>query len=380
MTKQFDIAVIGGGLMARAFIKAMAKSRRIAVIEAKAPSLNTKRTFALNPATQRFFQTLKAWPPIATPITRIHVSQQGHFGKARFSATEFGIDALGYCVAERDLYTALGDDDATWYCPNTCTEIKEEDGYRVILNDGNEIKADLIIAADGANSFVRKALDLKSTQTDYQQTGIIANFLANHHQNTAYERFTAHGPLAVLPIADGWVNSVYCVQDNVEELMALSDEEYKALLQQEFGYRLGRIRDISQRVQFPLSLVESETVIAKRCAFIGNAAQTLHPVAGQGLNLGIRDVAILAEVLQTSEDIDSALQRYQAWRHQHQQNIIRLTDTLAKWFIPQSLLLPLLRGLSLQTLNHIGPFKRLFADITMGKTSLPSLMCGIEVV
>lgn len=391
MVKHYDIVIIGGGLIARSFIKAC-QGLSLAVVEAQAPNLNTKRTFAINPATQQFFATLGCWPTQTTPIQKIHVSQQGHFAHSRFKASELGVEALGYCVAEKDLLQSLMTDEvvtgATWYCPMQCEHLEFNEQVFITLANGETLSADLIVAADGAHSFVRRQLNIDCQEEDYQQTAIISNLQTQRaHQFTAYERFTPQGPLALLPLAENWVNCVYTVNtDQAEATTALSDEAFIALLQAQFGYRLGKIIHATKRVSFPLKLTASRTVVADRCVLIGNAAQTLHPVAGQGFNLGIRDVAILVEVLaqalaqQQAINTREVLEHYQTWRTQHQQNIIRLTDTLAKWFTPQTLLLPLLRGLSLQAIEMITPLKNNFCRLTMGYSGkVPSLMCGMPI-
>jgi 2-octaprenyl-6-methoxyphenol hydroxylase len=389
---KYDIVIIGGGLMARSLTKAcQGLSLKIAVIEARQLSPSGVRQFALNPVSKQFFTSLGCWPQTAIPIQRIHISQQGRFGKARLAAGDLGVEALGYCVPEPELMAMLSDGvdaEADWYCPATCTELVYKDGhYTVTLADKQQLQATLLVAADGSQSMVRRTLKIPTQHHDYQQTALIANLRAQrHHDFTAYERFTAHGPIALLPAEQSWVNCVYSVPSaTADAAIAWTDAEFIAHVQADFGYRLGRFEAVTPRVSFPLSLITAENVSPPQCVLIGNAAQTLHPAGGQGLNLGIRDVAILADVLaqavRTKQSLaaPSLTTEYQNWRDQHRERIIALTDRLAELFIPQNPGFSLLRGLGLHALGLFPPLTQKLTRLTMGYTDkMPSSLCGIR--
>lgn len=387
MGNPYDIIVIGGGLMAQSFLKAcQGLELKIAVVEAREPN-PAGRTFALNPASKIFYQTLGCWPAEVTPILQIQVSEKGCLGKTRFHANDVALEALGYCVREADLFALLKDTRslADWYCPADFQSMQVDNGVTVTLGDGTQLHSHLLVAADGSNSQVRQSLGIQVQKIAYQQTAIVTNVhCQQHHQYTAYERFTSHGPMALLPLAQSWMNCVYTVATaEADQVLAQSEDQFLQQLQLEFGFSLGKFLALSQRMHFPLSFSQMEEAVAPHCVFIGNAAQTLHPVAGQGLNLGLRDCAILAEVLaqrlQAGRSLWHAtlLTQYTDWRRPHQQAIVRLTDTLAKWFLPQSAMLPKIRSLSLQLLDRAPLIKPYFTQIATGYSAkMPSLMCG----
>jgi len=246
----------------------------------------------------------------------------------------------------------------------------------------------LIVAADGADSPLRGQFGIGSVVSDYQQTAIVTNITPQlPHNNIAYERFTASGPMALLPMSEQRCAVVWTVASaQAEAVMALDESDFIAELQSRFGYRLGRLERVGRRQAWPLRLVRAKESVRERLALIGNAVHTLHPIAGQGFNLGARDVAVLAEVLvdalKAAEDPGSlaVLQRYADWQQRDHNNVTVFTDGLARLF---SLPLPALgmaRSAGMLAFDLLPPAKRLLTRLTMGRSGrTPRLARGLPL-
>ena len=377
----------------------------VAVIEPVAPdSLDQPsfdaRTTALSGGSRRVLEGVGAWQAIAaqaTPIRRIHVSERGAFGFARLSAEEQGVAALGYTIENRLLGRALRERCAAiprlTLCHAAVRELRSgEDALCIVTDQGQEISARLVVAADGAQSKVRSAIGIDATVSEYGQHAVIAHLdTERFHDYTAYERFTATGPIAVLPIAEGRSAVVWTLApDAAARALALPDPAFIAELQQAFGMRLGRFTRVGRRQSYPLALTRSERQSGPRAVVIGNAAQGLHPVAGQGFNLGLRDIATLAEVLAdaiaeqgAAVDPGSAqlLERYTRWRQPDRQAVIRFTDSLVRGFGQPLAPLRAARATGLLLFDLLRPVKREFARRTMGLAGrLPRLVRGLPLV
>ncbi len=316
-TQSFDVAIVGGGMVGATLSVALAPLKlRIALIEAipqtsaAQPSFD-ERTTALSNGSRRILETLGVWQQVnrfATPIAKIHVSDQGHFGFARIDAAELGLAAMGYVLPNRELGNALwprliSSAGLRVFCPAEVGAITAaEDAVAMDVIGGGDrtrIDAKLIVAADGVQSMVRSAFGVEAQSRDYEQWAIITTVLPQrYHDNVAYERFTPSGPLALLPLQNGRCALVLTLAPAVAQAaMAWSDQEFLAEVQRRFGYRLGRFLKVGRRVPYPLSMSRATRTSSGRCVIIGNAAQGLHPVAGMGFNLGLRDVASLAELI-----------------------------------------------------------------------------------
>jgi 2-octaprenyl-6-methoxyphenol hydroxylase len=355
-----DILISGGGLVGASLALALSQLKLdVALVEAvpfgsaEQPSFD-ERTTAISNGTQRIFNAIGVWPLIeraATPIKRIHVSDQGRFGFARIDAREQDLSQLGYVVVNRvmgeALWRRLQESGVKIYAPAkvTATSVNQHD-RSVELAEGAHaapVQARLLIAADGANSMVREAAGIGASKQDYNQTAIIANVACQKfHNHVAYERFTPDGPLAMLPLGDARVGVVWVLAPELaQQTLQLSDAEFIARLQAAFGLRLGRFTQVGKRFSYPLALTQADAHTAERLAVIGNAAQSLHPIAGQGFNLGLRDAACLAEVLADAQrehpesfDPGSAevLRRYAEWRGEDRGGIVKFTDGLVRLF------------------------------------------------
>jgi 2-octaprenyl-6-methoxyphenol hydroxylase len=347
------------------------------------PSFDERST-ALGNASRRIFEGLGCWQalaPQAAAITTIHVSEAGRFGFARLNAAEQGVQALGYVIANRVIGAAL------WAKLSAAPAVQlrvpaqvhdlaiEAAGVRFTLvaaAGGREaVSARLVVGADGAHSQIRAAAGIAAAVEDYEQVALVANLTSDRpHQGIAYERFTRCGPLAVLPLPDGARAVIWaCGPAQARELLALDDQAYLARLQGQFGWRAGRLLTVSRRASYPLRLTRAASTVATRAVLIGNAAQALHPVAGQGFNLGLRDAAMLAEVIANAgADAGAAplLQQFAAWREQDRSGVVRFTDSLVKLFADGRPGVGLLRDLGLLMFDLLPPAKSALARVSAG--------------
>ncbi len=375
----------------------------VMLIEGVAPASQAQpsfdeRTTALGNASRRIFQSLRVWPliePEAAAIRTIHVSDAGRFGFARLKATEQGIEAFGYVAANRVIGAALWNrlaqtKDVALRMPATAENVRiqnDEVRLEVVNADGERehVVAKLIVAADGAHSVVRAAAGIEATVEDYEQVAIVANVSTDRPQDgTAYERFTPSGPLAVLPLHDGSYGVIWtAAPDRAREILGFDDSTYLMELQKRFGWRAGKFVRAGKRASYPLKLSRSESVIATRTVLIGNAAQALHPVAGQGFNLGLRDAAMLAELVAASPADPGAhevLERFATWRAKDRAGVIRFTDGLVKLFGDARPGLGTLRNLGLLLFDVTPPAKSALARVSAGFGGpTPRLARGLSV-
>jgi len=387
----YDLLIVGGGLAGNCLALALQHSDlKIAIIEAQErQTLQTAalgdRALALAAGTVEALKILNLWQGIehaATAIEQIHISDRGHFGKTRLSAQKEKVDALGYVITARDLETHIANQvdvaqNVTLYCPARVMGLMiDENAVFLNLKHGNEtlnLTAKLVVGADGGQSSVRQLLNIQQHVSDYAQTALVTTVSTTRpHRNVAYERFTSSGPLALLPMGTQDCAVVWTRTSNeAESLMLGSEVDFIEQLQDCFGYRLGILSLRARRRAFPLSLIHTETMISQRAVIIGNAAHQLHPVAGQGFNLGLRDVIVLAEMLrQQNETSDIGawefLQRYAQARQRDQSRTIKFTDTVVRLFSNEWLALAALRNAGLALLDVLPFAKSLLARQAMG--------------
>lgn len=392
MNKHYDILIVGGGLVGYSMAYALRDLPiSIALIEAVAPkphltaSLDT-RVITLSAGSAAIFSQLGLWQKMAEfaePIRAIHVSDKGRFGFTRLIAEEHGIAAFGYVATINHLNHLLWQacqqcTNVNFICPATLTELTTDNQQATATiqyeDSSQTITASLVVAADGAQSAVRKLQKISTTTHHYHQTAIATTVALNQeHQQTAYERFTANGPIALLPLQNKECAVVWTLPtQDADTMMSASDEIFLAKLQKCFGYRLGRFKSISKRMAFPLQWIQANQIQANNSVFIGNAAHTLHPVAGQGLNLGLGDVNTLAELIQhaltTQQNLGAATltTAYQQRRHRPQQVISLFTHYLVTCFSNDLFPLTWLRNIGMIGMDHCTPAKRKFARYFMG--------------
>ena len=383
---EFDLLIVGGGMVGASLAIALENSElTIGLIETHPLKSNSQpsyddRGIALSYGSQRIFDSMGLWSDIAayaTPIKQIHISDRGRFGVTRLSADVEHVPALGQVLLARELGFQLNQRlqqqaNLTLLCPAQVEKLNQHtDAVELTLNTGQHYSAKLVVAADGKNSTIRQLLGIGSWQQHYQQTALTANISTDKkHQGWAYERFTDTGPLALLPMSENRSSLVWTVKTGEEKaLLALSDADFLQRLQQRFGYRAGRFVRVGQRHSHPLTLMQADMPIQHRIVFIGNAAHSLHPIAGQGFNLGLRDVAVLAELLHNEHDDCGNMQIlhcYQQWRKQDQDHVVKATDNLVKLFSNDIKMLGHLRGAGLAIMDNLPFAKHWLAQKSMG--------------
>src|SRR5262245_27117272 len=405
-----DVAVCGGGLVGATLALALAElALDVVLIEAHPfgtfgqPSFDD-RTTALSNGSRRIFEALRVWPLLereATAIRRIHVSDRGRFGFARLDATEQGLSALGFVVVNRAmgaaLWQRLGQSSVRIMAPARVRGMQLVDGRQRIDCDlgtqGNAaVEARLAIAADGAQSVLREAAGIGAKTWNYEQTALVTNVLTQRfHDHVAYERFTPEGPLALLPMSEGRLGLIWTFATEVAPTIAqVDDAAFLARLQDAFGFRLGRFMKVGARQLYPLSLIRADEHVAERLAIVGNAAQTLHPIAGQGFNLGLRDAASLAEVLadgraQRKDDFDAGdgvwLERYREWRVADRTNIVRFTDGLVRLFAQPLGPVKAMRDAGLLAFDLMPAAKGALSQLSLGAAGrIPKLARGASLL
>jgi 2-octaprenyl-6-methoxyphenol hydroxylase len=409
-----DVAIICGGMVGASLAVALAGTGVVTMlVEGTEPGAQSQpsfddRTTALGNASRRIFQSLGVWERMAgeaAAIRSIHVSDAGRFGFARLNAADQGIDAFGYVVPNRSIGAALWEklraaQGVLLRVPAKPDQVDiGTDGVTFTLTAGPRsspecVLARLVVAADGAHSVVRGAAGIEAEVEDYGQVAVVANVAADRpHDGTAFERFTESGPLAVLPLHDGSYGVIWaCTPARAAEVLAFPDEIYLRELQLRFGWRVGRFMRAGVRGSYPLKLTRAKTTVATRTVLIGNAAQALHPVAGQGFNLGLRDAAMLAEVVASTlspssekhepNDAGSAelLRKFAEWRAGDRAGVVRFTDSLVKLFGDARLGMGVLRNLGLLLFDLAPPAKSALARVSAGFSGpTPRLARGLGV-
>ena len=391
MQHEYDLVIVGSGLAGNCLALMLKNTGlRIAIVEAATreelhASPAGDRALALAAGTVQTLNTLGLWQGIsktATAIKHIHISDQGHFGKTRLSAQKEQVEALGYVISARDIETHIAnlvsESTIELIAPARVVGLMSSDNEIFInLKQGTEslnITAKLLVGADGGLSSVRQLMGITQNVTEYEQTALVTTIkssLANN--NTAYERFTASGPLALLPVGSHSCSVVWTRKDeDAQALMLGSEADFIAELQQCFGYKLGQLSLTAPRRAFPLSLIRAEKMVVDRTVIIGNAAHQLHPVAGQGFNLGFRDVVQLAEQLikqhETNNDIGDAsfLNTYANTRKKDHDRTIGFTNTVVNVFSNEWLALVTARNIGLTLLDYIPTAKSMLTRQAMG--------------
>ncbi|MGL9733735.1 MAG: 2-octaprenyl-6-methoxyphenyl hydroxylase [Symbiopectobacterium sp.] len=386
------ILIVGGGMagatLALAISALSGGTLPVEVIEAHSPLDRAHpgfdaRAIALAEGTVQQLKRIGIWQAMASeaePIRAVHVSDRGHAGVVNMQASDYRTIALGYVVELhqvgqilfRLLHNAPG---VRVHRPRKVVHVERSAEQATLqLDDGSTLRGQLLVAADGSSSRLAKACGMQWETEEYPQFAVIANIRTQlPHAGKAFERFTPDGPLALLPMRGGRSSLVWCHPlSNQTQVAAWSEGECRTALQRAFGWRLGAITHIGKRYTYPLRLVTASRHIVHRVALVGNAAQTLHPIAGQGFNLGLRDVMSLAETLTQAvahqEDTGSyrVLSRYAQRREPDQQATIALTDALVRLFTNSITPLEVGRNLGLMTMNTVAPMRDTFARRTLG--------------
>lgn len=416
----FDLLIIGGGLVGCALALALSEKKlKIGVLENKPwttskdesfTDVTAQRTLALSFSSYRILQSLGVWEliePFAQPVRQVHVSSSGHFGAARILAEDHSLPSLGYVLPSNVLLANLQQkllakhtiqcmSEARWLDlqplsqPNTAHY-----SLKVISSQGEPqtIHTQLLIAADGSDSPIRQALGINVQSKIYSQQALIGVVtLTSDHQGIAYERFTKNGAVALLPLRSDPINRYRCAfvwtvdNKDAEGLKRLTPSALCHEVQKAFGHRLGRFQTITQLGWQPLRSQWALEQIRPGLVLLGNAAHTLHPIAAQGLNMGLKDMAVLAQILVESTQKNTplgdltTLQKYLSWRSQEQKNIRLFTESLLILFADSLSPVILARNMALCGLDRLTPLKRQLATLGMGLYGrLPRLACGMKL-
>ncbi|WP_199528350.1 2-octaprenyl-6-methoxyphenyl hydroxylase [Pseudoalteromonas sp. bablab_jr010] len=386
MAKQFDVVIIGGGMAGASCALGLKQSNKqlsIAVIEANEVSADyhpsfDDRSIALAQQSVQYLKSINAFDcqaPFAAAIKKVTVSDRGHFGKTHIDCQEYGHDALGYVVEVnpfgRSLHQQLTRTDVSLFCPDTVAKLEyQSDFANITLSSGEQLSAKLVVIADGAHSQSRKLANIEFNTRAYQQAAIIANIeVAGGHHHHAFERFTEHGPMALLPMSNNRYSLVWCMEpEQIEHTMALEDDAFLAALQKAFGYCGGSFSKVGMRASYPLVYGKAESLSSHRTVLIGNAGHAIHPIAGQGFNLGLRDVQLLCDMANRSDLGDYAFTRYYSQtRSKDITTVMTLTDSLVRLFSNSSRLLALGRSIGLFSMDLFSSLKTPLAKQLMGQ-------------
>ena len=378
---EFDIVIVGGGLVGASLAAALRSSGlRLALVEGQPlPSLDSEwdsRIYAFTPGNVDFLTECGAWQHL--DMARVQqVEAMRVFGdsgsRLNFSAYEIGAPELAFIMESRLLQHALWQglheqDNLTLLHPAQCAELSvQENAASLKLKDGRELRAKLIVGADGRDSWVRHQAGMPEVPTPYHQHGVVANFsISKAHRGIAYQWFTPDGILALLPLPGKCISIVWSVTPEISaELLALTHEELCARVSEASNHTLGELQVITPPAAFPLRVLNLAHITKPRLALIGDAAHNVHPLAGQGVNLGLRDVRELAQVLSQRGALDCGdlrlLRRYEKARQEDILSMQLTTDALKHLFVNDNPLLRTLRNVGLAATNKIVPLKRMLA-------------------
>jgi len=391
MKQQYDVLIVGGGMVGLTLACALGQQAfKVAVIEAFEPrdiQLDDEyelRVSAINKSSQQVFKNIHAWQGMldrrACAYQHMHVWDATGNGKIHFDAADLGVDALGFIIENRAIQYALYEQclslpTVKFFCPQKLKDINYSDTKsEIILENGETLQANLLVGADGAKSRVRDAAGISLNTSAYEQKAVVTVVeSSNYHKDTAWQRFLPTGPLAFLPLTDGRCSIVWSAENNrADELVEMDDETFKAELQEAFDSTLGKVKSITQRAVFPLIRRHAEAYVKTGLALVGDAAHTIHPLAGQGVNLGILDAAALAETIvnarKQGRSIASfnTLRKYERWRRADNSLMMYSMSGFKNLFSNEQSGLSLLRNAGLNLVDGLGPVKHRFMRHAMG--------------
>ena len=399
MNDRFDVLIIGGGMVGATLACALGEAGlRTGLVERRAPDLawplegDVLRVSAITLASQRIFQALHAWPGMqgrsVSPFREMRVWDAAGDGEIHFDSADIAEPQLGHVIENRVVQAALWErlqdlEEVQTLCPAGVAEIgRRGPVMEVGLDDGHCLRAGLVVGADGAASRVRELAGIAMRGWDYDQQGLVATVGTERpHRETAWQRFLATGPLAFLPLADGRCSIVWsCPPAMAEQLLGQNEADFRAALGEAFEHRLGEITSVGPRAAFPLRLRHAERYVAEGLALVGDAAHNIHPLAGQGVNLGLLDAAALAEVLVEAQQRGRApgglgtLRRYERWRKGHNIAMSLAMDGFKRFFGGQAPPLRWLRNTGLTLVDRAVPVKAMLTRQAMGlEGDLPAL-------
>ncbi len=395
---EVDVAIVGAGPVGCVLALGLARGGiRTALIEARAPRPWAEdhmdlRVFALSRASQNTLHRLGAWNRIestrACAYTAMQVWEAGGKSRVEFRADEVDELNLGHIVEGALVVDALVErvtatPDIAWYCPASLQKLEiNDDAAELTLEDGTRINAKLVVGADGARSRVREIAGIEVRESSYEQNAVVAHLQPERdHGHIARQLFHSTGPLALLPLSDGRVSIVWSTRpDHAEKLLAMDTQDFGKAVSEASEHALGALTLDSERASFPLRRLHAENYVAPRVALAGDAAHVVHPLAGQGMNLGLLDAAALSEVIldarRGNSDVDDylVLRRYERWRHAENLAMQSAFGGFNQLFGMEGPGARSARGLGMQLFNQFGPAKRLAIRIALGLAGeLPEL-------
>lgn len=392
MTQTFDITIIGGGIVGStlACLLNQQSNLNIAIIEKQLPDFDwdnrqyDPRVSAIIPGSQKLFQHLDVWQDILNervgPFQQMFVWDGCGDGSIQFDCDAISQPNLGHLIENRvmrqALFNKINHSNITLITEKTCRTLHpHEDSVDITFDDNSAINTKLLIGADGANSWVRQHSDIELTEKPYDHHAIVCTVTHEHsHQHTAWQCFTEHGPIAFLPLDDTHTSSiVWSTKPNIaQQLMEANDQDFLQELTQEFEHKLGQVITTSKRYSFPLIRRKAKDYVKPNIALVGDAAHTIHPLAGQGLNLGLMDAASLAEIILDNIEQQlpindwQSLCRYQRWRKSETLLMMQAMDEFKRLFTNQRGLVQIIRNAGLKLMNRSGPIKHAIIERAMG--------------
>lgn len=391
--KHYDIIIVGAGMVGATLACGLAEEAEqlnIAVIDANAPNFSwdtnsyDMRVSAITRASQKLFKDIGVWDSIAeqriSPYQDMFVWDAGGKGELHFDSADMGESDLGHIIENRVIVKALHQrlnelPQVELFCPAKLDNIEfNQDVVNLTLEDKTTLSANLVVAADGSRSWVRQKANIAVKGWDFDQAGLVTTVKTEkYHQDTAWQRFLNSGPLAFLPLTEGYSSIVWSTSpDEAKRLTEISEDEFAVELEHAIESKLGEIISVASRAVFPLRLFETLNYVQHRLALAGDAAHTIHPLAGQGVNLGLADVASLIDVvvdaLNNKKDIGDlkVLRRYERWRRSENRAMITAMDGLKRLFGSELSSVKNLRSIGLNTVNKITPLKNIIMRQAMG--------------
>ena len=396
MIKHYDIIIVGAGMVGATLACGLAEATEnfsIAVIDANAPDLDwdsdgyDMRVSAITRASQTLFKNIGVWDSITnqrvSPYRDMFVWDAGGKGEIHFDSADMGEADLGHIIENRVIVKALRQRIAELpqielFCPAQLESIEfNKDKTHLILKDKTKLSASLVVGADGTRSWLRQQADIAVKGWDFDQAALVTTVKTEkYHQDTAWQRFLSTGPLAFLPLTDGYSSIVWSTSpDEAKRLTGIAESEFALELEQAFASKLGKIESVAGRAVFPLRLFETLHYVKPRLALVGDAAHTIHPLAGQGVNLGLADVAslitVITDALNDKKDIGDLkiLRRYERWRRADNRSMLVAMDGLKRLFGSELSAVKGLRSLGLNITDRITPLKNLIMQHAMGLDS-----------
>lgn len=382
MNVHYDVVVVGGGLVGASVALGLSRvGKRVALLEGHQPSSSVElttgwdaRIYAISPANRRFLESLSAWPDMSRIGTIATMDVRGDAGgRISFSASDAGAEALAWIAENRwvlaSLWQQLGKSNVECMISRPLLLEQQAQGAKVTLEDGLVLSAALVIGADGANSWVREQVNMEASTKSYGQSGVVANFACElPHNNIARQWFLGDSVLAWLPMAGNCISMVWSTSEP-EALLSLSHEDLCEKVAAEGGYELGALSLLTAPAAFPLRLIRPHSIVAERVVLLGDAAHTVHPLAGQGVNLGFQDAEQLIAALAEERDTGNwmVLRRYERSRRESVRTMQLTCDSLYELFHVKALPgLSWIRNTGLSLTNRMSFLKRQLARHAVG--------------